>query len=183
MAPLVAAPLAPSVFIKQGIDELVDTLKTNADEESRYQNSLVIFKQNFDLPRLAGMTLGGRNWKAISNEERMLFTEKYSEFVLRFYLSKMKGLESTPFEIGTAELKGSTRAVVPATITHEGNQAEVRYSLILKDEKWKIYDVDIEGIRLSTTYRSQFSKLMKRGDIQPLLKELDSMIKKAKSGA
>ncbi len=174
----------PAKFVEKGIVQLMEVLKNNPESEARYSGTLEMYQKNFDLPRLAGMTLGGTKWKSLSTEDKIKFTQKYGEFVHRFYLSKMKGLGETPFSIGEAQLKSrNTRAIVPVKVPYEGKEAVIRYSCIYKNEKWRIYDVEIAGVRLSTTYRNQFSKLIVKGDVEPLLKELQTLIDKAKANS
>lgn len=179
-----AAQSEPAKFVEEGIVELLKVLKKSSDAEVRYRDTLEMYQTHFDLPRLAGMTLGGTKWKSLSTADKIKFTQKYGEFVHRFYLSKMKGVEDTSFSVGTAQMKSrNTRAIVPITVPYEGKDAVINYSLISKNEKWRIYDVEIAGVRLSTTYRSQFAKLVVKGDVGPLLQELQNLIDKAKANS
>jgi phospholipid transport system substrate-binding protein len=38
---------------------------------------------------------------------------------------------------------------------------------------WKIYDVEIEGISIISTYRSQFDQVLSKGTIDELLQKLE----------
>ena len=41
------------------------------------------------------------------------------------------------------------------------------------DQGWKIYDVEIEGVSVLLTYRSQFNDILKNGTIEDLLSRLE----------
>ena len=41
-----------------------------------------------------------------------------------------------------------------------------------KKKEWRVYDVDIEGVSLITTFRSQFSGVLKNSSFEELLEKL-----------
>ena len=40
-------------------------------------------------------------------------------------------------------------------------------------KRWKVYDVEIEGISLLRTYRSQFDDILRQGTVKDLLSQLE----------
>jgi len=70
------------------------------------------------------------------------------------------------------------KAEVPFKIMVGGKSYSLTYSLKKSDERWEIYDVEIEGVRLSTQYRNQFSATIKKDGFKGLLAELDQLILK-----
>ena len=40
-------------------------------------------------------------------------------------------------------------------------------------KKWKIYDVDIQGVSILLTYRSQFDDILRKGTVEDLLSQLE----------
>ena len=175
-----AAVPAPETFVRSGIDQTIQAITGSQTREERYEKVKVIFQKYFDLPRLAGFSLGGSAWGGLSEDEKNAFIEKYSEFVLRFYLGKLEGYNSNKIEVGTSEIKKGTHATVPTLIEIGNTKAKLKYSLILKDSEWKIYDVEIEGVRLSLTYREQFVSALNSKKFVGLIEDLDRLINKAK---
>ena len=41
------------------------------------------------------------------------------------------------------------------------------------NERWKIYDLEIEGVSILLTYRSQFDDILRRGTVEDLLSHLE----------
>lgn len=169
-------------FIQKNIQDIIEIVVNNKDEskkEEKRSKIRTIFIECFDLPRLAGMTLGGTEWKQLSLEEKKLFTEKYAEFVLSFYVSKIEGYNNNKVVVDKATLKsGGKRAVVPTKVEFEGAMANINYSLSLFEKKWRIYDVEVEGVRLSTTYRAQFQSILRKSSFEGLIAEIDKLIAK-----
>ena len=46
------------------------------------------------------------------------------------------------------------------------------YKLYKPDANWKIYDIEIQGVSLIQTYRSQFDGALKKGSVDDLLHKL-----------
>jgi len=58
--------------------------------------------------------------------------------------------------------------------------AKVNYSMSSKNGKWLVYDFEVEGVRLSSTYRSQFAKVLKEKGFDGLMGELNRLLNKYK---
>ena len=50
--------------------------------------------------------------------------------------------------------------------------------MILKNEEWKVYDVEIEGVSLVQNYRSQFREILTNKPPEALLKMLREKTRK-----
>jgi phospholipid transport system substrate-binding protein len=180
-SPLYSDVAAPETFVKSGIDSIIEVIVNEKDRGERYRKVKKIFLKSFDLPRLAGMTLGGSSWRELKMEQKVAFTDKYSEFVLSFYLDKLEGYDGNKIEVGEPEFKSNgKKAIVPTLIEFQGKQAQLKYSMILGEKSWKIYDVEVEGVRLSSTYRNQFQDVLKKSQFEGLIAELDRLISQAR---
>jgi phospholipid transport system substrate-binding protein len=47
------------------------------------------------------------------------------------------------------------------------------YKLRKVAKRWKIYDVEIQGVSILLTYRSQFDEILSRGTVEDLLSRLE----------
>jgi len=47
------------------------------------------------------------------------------------------------------------------------------YKLYKSKKDWKIYDLEVEGISIISTYRSQFDQVLSKGTIDELLQRLE----------
>ena len=52
------------------------------------------------------------------------------------------------------------------------NNIDILYKFYKSKVGWKIYDVEIEGVSIIQTYRSQFDSIMKKGTIDELIDKL-----------
>ena len=42
------------------------------------------------------------------------------------------------------------------------------------EKRWKIYDVEIQGVSILLTYRSQFDDILSKGTVEDLLSRLEN---------
>jgi phospholipid transport system substrate-binding protein len=47
------------------------------------------------------------------------------------------------------------------------------YKLYSSNNSWKIYDIEIEGVSIIRSYRSQFNEILLKGTIDDLLKKME----------
>jgi phospholipid transport system substrate-binding protein len=47
------------------------------------------------------------------------------------------------------------------------------YKLYSADNTWKIYDVEIEGVSIIRSYRSQFNEILQKGTFDELLQKME----------
>ena len=64
----------------------------------------------------------------------------------------------------------------PSEAGDQSSKVPIDYYLRLKDGKWKVYDVSIEGIGLVTNYRCQFEAILMRKSFDDLLRQLKDKI-------
>lgn len=167
-------------YVKGSVDEIINVIETmkKGDKEKRRAKISSVFYESFDPVRLTAMTLKS-SWKELDNDQKKAFTKKYSEFVLSFYANKLESYNNNKVVYSKEEYKsGGKKAVVFTMVEFEGAMAKVNYSLAFKNDAWKIYDVEVEGVRLTSTYRSQFQSLLKKKSFEKVLEEMDKLIKK-----
>jgi phospholipid transport system substrate-binding protein len=177
----------PKAVIKKGLDDLIGIIIAHRDDKDfskRDEKIREIFYSSFDLVKMSGMTLGRTIWKEkLSNDQKQRFINKYAEFILTFYISKLSEYNDNKIEIKDPLYKSKgKKATVLTTVEFNGTDAKVQYSLSKTSKGWRIYDVEVEGVRLTTTYRSQFQGSFNKKGFDLLITELDNLIKRVKEG-
>ena len=76
-------------------------------------------------------------------------------------------------DIGEAKIVKKGRAKLNIGILSGGEVLQVTFKLRKNKKKaWRVWDVDIEGVSLITTFRSQFSGVLKKNSFDVLLEKL-----------
>lgn len=173
---LAGDPPDPMQAVKSSLDRIIAALTSEDASAERRKKIADIFYENFDIVGLAQMTLKSE-WKSLDDAQKTLFARKFSEFVLAFYSGKLETYNNNKIEYEGVELKSSgSKAVVNTLIEYQNTMAKVSYSLRLKENQWLIYDVEIEGVRLTSQYRTQFIDVLTKSGFETLMAELDKLI-------
>ena len=62
---------------------------------------------------------------------------------------------------------------IPTEIVSNNNRISMIYKMYKSENDWKIYDFEIEGVSIISTYRSQFDQILSKGTIDELMKKLE----------
>ena len=157
---------------------MLQILDSKKDKKTKRAAISEIYETNFDFEKLGSNTLKS-DYKKLSDEEKKSFNERFARFVLEFYLDKIDKYNRNKIEFEGEEVKGQ-RATVFTLLEYQGKMAKVNYSMNQKNGKWLVYDFEVEGVRLSSTYRSQFAKVLKEKGFEGLMVELNRLLAKYK---
>lgn len=128
---------------------------------------------HFDFRTMSRSALG-RFWRKATEEQRESITNEFRQLLVRTYASALLGYSGQKIQYLPVKYRqGDDRVLVPTRIAFEGAPpVPVNYRLRLKDARWLVYDVVIDGVSLITNYRSQFSTEVRRGGIDGLISSL-----------
>jgi len=168
----------PQQDLKKAVSEVLQILDSKKDKKAKRAAISEIYETNFDFEKLGSNTLKS-DYKKLSDEEKKSFNDRFARFVLEFYLDKIDKYNRNKIEFEGEEVKGQ-RATVFTLLEYQGKMAKVNYSMNQKNGKWLVYDFEVEGVRLSSTYRSQFAKVLKEKGFEGLMVELNRLLAKYK---
>lgn len=119
----------------------------------------------------------GLRWRNLPPEKQQEFTLEFSKLLFNTYIGdieKYAGQKITynqrPIYQGYVD--------VQALVTDQGGPVSLDYYLHLKDGKWKVYDVGVEGMSLAVNYRDQFDPILANGPFEDLSMMLRQKIAK-----
>ncbi|MBF0450755.1 MAG: ABC transporter substrate-binding protein [Candidatus Magnetomorum sp.] len=165
--------------LKQNIDQVLGLLKETQKEgtpESKIDVQKKIFQMAidlFDFPEMSQRTLG-KNWKILKPEQQKVFSDLFARFLANIYYNRLEQYTNQVVKYVDQRDHGSDKALVKTVIVTQNNEIPMDYSM-LKNNRWQVYDVSIEGVSLVRNYRSQFQKILSNQSIDDLI---DMMKKK-----
>jgi phospholipid transport system substrate-binding protein len=125
----------------------------------------------FDFTEIARRSLG-RHWPARTPAEREEFTRLFANLLERSYIGKFDTYNGEKIVMLGESVDGDLATVKTRIVTKSGTEIPVDYRLLLRDGRWRAYDVAIEGVSLVANYRSQFDKIIQRGSFQELVRKV-----------
>jgi phospholipid transport system substrate-binding protein len=153
-------------------------LKGPEKAEQRRAIVLAAAEDIFDFGHTAKLTLG-TYWEQLTPKQREEFVDLFKGFIGKSYLSNVDIGDGQKF-VYTGETVEGNRATVRSQITTSGGSSlGVDFRMIQGDSgKWRLYDVNFEGMSLVANYRQQFTRVIKASSYDDLVGKL-----RAKQGA
>jgi len=163
--------------LKTPIEDVVNLLKDpkykNPDMRQQQRDKIIIItREVFDFTEMSKRALA-RNWKSFDPKEQQQFVDAFADLLSNTYIDKIQGEykdESVVFL--EQEMVADNKAIVKTKVQRQSGEIPIVYSMFLNGDKWRIYDVNIEGVSLIKNYRSQFDQLLVKDSPAQLIDRL-----------
>lgn len=163
-------------LIKSKVNQTLSIIRQkNINEKEKKKKIFEIATPLFDFETMAKLTLGRTHWSKFTPAQRKRFTDLFIKRLKMTYLDRVTlyGNENINFKPGI--VKGKRKIYVPSIITSKGENISVLYKFWKSPKGWKIYDVEVEGVSIIRTYRSQFGQILRKGTTEELFKRLEEL--------
>jgi phospholipid transport system substrate-binding protein len=141
------------------------------EEKNIAISELVMPFINFEL--MGKLSLGKKGWSLMSDQKRKEFTELFIKRLERSYLKELPFYSDEKVIYKEPVASGSKKVNIPTLLVSKQNEISVLYKFYLSNEKWRIYDVEVEGISIVSSYRAQFKEVLKKGTIEDIFVKLE----------
>ncbi len=174
-APSWGAP-SPVTEINKMVDEVVrivadKDLKKQQNEQKRRKALKIAIGQIFDHGEMAKRSLG-QNWKELTPAQQKEFVDLFATLLENSYAGKIESYNNEKIVYLKEVVDGDYAEVKSRIITTKRDEFSLDYRLLRDGERWKVYDVVIEGVSLVSNYRSQFNKIIKAHGYPELVKKM-----------
>ena len=166
---------SPEKVLKKNIEEVIDILENPEMDKQRKEKEISeVVDPIFDYKLMAMLSLGRKNWSRLSSDQQQVFTTRFVERLKASYFDKIslysKDLE-TKMTYKPAQTRGS-KVHVPIEVEAKDEKVNLIYKFYQAKAGWQIYDVEINGVSIIQSYRSQFNQVLSGGTVEDLLEEL-----------
>lgn len=167
-----AVPSEASALIESKIDAVMVLLQNKVlDKTDRNTQIIALVSPIFDYQTMAKLSLGKKHWPQLSQEKQDAFSDLFTKRLQSSFLEKLDIYTDEKVLYGKAESNGS-KVQVPTTLISKDSRIEMLYKLYSTAAGWKVYDVEVGGVSVIQTYRSQFDGVLSEGSIDDLLEKL-----------
>lgn len=159
-------------LLKSNVDAVVELLRNAAlDKSVRNEQIINIITPIFDFETMAKLSLGTRYWPTLDETQQSEFSELFIRRLQASYLDKLDVYNDEKVVYGEPLTHG-TKIHVPTTLVAKDSTIEMLYKFYRSGDDWNIYDVEIGGVSVIQTYRSQFDGVLRQGSVADLLDKL-----------
>lgn len=179
--------LAPDALLKAATGVVITRLKQ--DDNPAAKNAMTIDELMdttvlplFDFNHMTRLAVA-RNWKIASPEQQVSLIAEFRTLLVRTYSAALVNYRDEVIEYKPLLLApDATDVTVRSTVKKPGvERMTIDYDMEKMTEGWKVYDIRIAGISLTTNYRSSFAEIIRDGGIDELIRYLADKNRQARS--
>lgn len=162
-------------LIRKTVDRVMTVVRNNelnADEKAEKIMGVVTLV--FDLPLMAKLTLGKKNWPKFSMKQREIFTSLFMKQLRETYMGNVEMVADEEVVFDDPFYKSKKVHMMTRVITKE-NPIDIFYKLYFKKKtkKWRVYDVEIQGISIVKSYGMQYDQVLQNETVETLLQKME----------
>ena len=158
-----------------GVNELHESLIKISNKTIKSDNLALIddaVKNSYDLEKM-GKIIIGVDWKQMDTNTQKEFINVFKRFISVNYFRRFNKINELNFENQTVTDIENKFKLARVILTADKEKFKIDYLLGFKNEKWKIFDVLIDGsISEVATKKSDFKKIIKEEGVSGLVKNL-----------
>jgi phospholipid transport system substrate-binding protein len=163
--------------VKGAVDQVLKLvtdpeLKKPQNADKRRAQIREVARQLFDFEEMSKRALA-RHWAPLSPDKKKRFTELFSELLENSYVSKIESYGGEKIVYLPEQVDGDITVVKSKLVTQAGTEIPIDYRLQKEGDRFKVYDVVIEGVSLVANYRSQFNKIITQSSFDELVKKME----------
>ena len=133
-------------------------------------------EEAFDVRETARRTLGV-HWEGRTPAEREEFVRLFRDFLERTFVPWVDWYGGEEIRYVGERRDGDTATVAAIVVVKRlGVEVPVESRLLLRGDRWRVYDVRIEHVSLVAYYRSQFDRIIRAASYDELVHRLKAQI-------
>ncbi len=183
--PAFAQDEAPDAMVKRLSTEVLATIKADPAIQAGDMNRIVALVDSKIMPNVnfSRMTSSavGRYWRQATPEQQKKLQDEFKTLLVRTYSGALGEVRDQTLSFRPMRSKPEdTEVVVRSEVRGKGDPIQLDYRLEKTPGGWKIYDLNVLGVWLVETYRTQFAQEIGSKGIDGLIA---SLAQRNKSGA
>ena len=158
--------------VKDTVEAVLAGLRVEGmSDESKRDRIMDIITPVFDFPLMAKLALGKLYWPKLDEAEKKEYTELFIAQLKNSYSAKIALFTDEKVEY-EEPVQVKTKVHVGVTVISKDERNKMLYKLYQSKGNWRVYDVEIQGVSIISSYRSQYAQVLKTGSVADLLKKM-----------
>ena len=172
-----AADEAPDALIKRISAEVLDNIKADKDVQAGDMSKVISLVDSKIMPNVnfTRMTASavGRTWRQATPEQQKRLQDEFKILLVRTYSGALSQVKEQSVNIKPLRAAPSdTEIVVRTEVLGRGDPVQLDYRMEKTASGWKIYDLNVLGVWLVETYRTQFAQEINAKGVDGLIASL-----------
>ena len=172
-----AAAEAPDALVKRIATEVMDAIKADPAIQAGDTNKIIALVDSKIMPNVnfTRMTASavGRHWRQATPEQQKRLEAEFKALLVRTYSGALGEVKDQTLTFKPMRMRPEdTEVVVRSEVKGKGDPIQLDYRLEKVGDGWKIYDLNVLGLWLVETYRTQFAQEINAKGIDGLITAL-----------
>ena len=168
---------APDVLIKRVSSDVLESIKTDKAVQAGETGRVIALVDTKIIPHVnfVRMTASavGRNWRQATPEQQKRLQEEFKILLIRTYSGALAQVKDQSVNVKPLRAAaGETELVVRSEVLGRGDPIQLDYRMEKTATGWKIYDLNVLGVWLVETYRTQFAQEISTKGVDGLIASL-----------
>ncbi len=161
-------------LLKTNLDAVFTILQKNdLDQQAKNKEIIDIVTPMFDFELMARLSLGKKHWSGLSQDKKERFIELFIKRLKASYLNNFN-LYTDEKVVYEPSVQVKKKIHAPTYLISKDKKISILYKFYNAKKNWKIYDLEIQGVSIIRSYRSQFSSILESGTVDDLLLKLEN---------
>ncbi len=162
--------------LENKLDAVLDVMgQEDLDSDTKQDRVVGIMEPLFDFALMSYYALGKSHWSGLSSEDKKRFTELFTQRLKESYLPKIVDLYTNEKIALETPIEKKNKIHIPAYVITQDENMSFVFKFIKRKNDWRIYDVELEGVSIVSSFRSQFNESLQSGTFEELLNKLEEM--------
>jgi phospholipid transport system substrate-binding protein len=172
-----AAAEGPDDMIRRLSTDLLNNIKADKDVQRGDLSKVTAFVDSKVMPNVnfTRMTASavGRHWRQATPEQQKRLQEEFKNMLVRTYAGALSQVKDQTVDVKPLRAAaGDTEVIVRTEVIGRGEAVQLDYRMEKTPTGWKIYDLNVLGIWMVETYRTQFAQEISARGIDGLIATL-----------
>jgi phospholipid transport system substrate-binding protein len=174
-----AQNLSPEQLVQKITDDVLAAVKSDKQLAAGDKQKAIKVAEEKVLPYVdfeyATRLAVGRAWRQATPEQKKELVGQFRNMLVRTYSNSVSAYEGQTLKIlpSRSNDKSADEATVRTQFVRSGGQPlGIEFQMHKAGDAWKVYDINVEGVSLVLTYRSEFDAIVKQQGIDGLIKAL-----------
>jgi phospholipid transport system substrate-binding protein len=171
---MAATAPTPRDVVQTAVTRVITILQTDPDRQyvDRQRGQIRrVATELFDFDEMARRTLT-RHWSSRSAQEQTEFVQLFTDLLERSYVGRIEQWSGERITYLGETVDGQYATVRSKIVTRRRAEVGLDYRLLLRDGRWRVYDVLVDGVSFVSTYRSEFDRIIQQSSYAGLVDKL-----------
>lgn len=157
--------------IQSNIDKSRALLERYGEDKNKAANEMFkLFDPVFDYALMAKLALS-KHYDTLNAQQKKEFNNAFEMQLKTTFTNHLSVYKNEDIKVTSRE-KVKERIFLNATMLINGEERKIVFKFYDKKGDWLVYDVDVAGVSIIQTYRSQFADLLEKENFSVLLEKL-----------